>query len=445
MLNNTKKSNRLTIVVIFTSFFLIGTFFVNNAFIFESTNDTQYDIDNPLDTEIPLYEEHPTTEMEADPIDFRGELIREPVYDRSKIDWRPIEETLNNLQTNNDIDEGGISTASFDVNTRIETVTSPRFSPSSETSSKLSIVEPYAGLLPGLYDAESVIGGDGRTVVSNQAVFPWRTIVKLYISASDGSNWVGSGAIIDNFHVLTAGHTAFLPDNGGWASSIEVVPAMDTSDIPSDPYGHAWVTNMRSYTGWTVSESPQHDWAVLTLDRNVGIYTGWMGRTTAGSSSSIYTDTMNVAGYPTDLSSGNRMYFDSDLGDGATSNNHYYWADTAGGMSGGPVWRLTGGNRYIMTVHAYGRDGLDSNYGTRLNSDKYDRIFTWLGEDSAPTDRPDMEDRGSTWHSATSGTITAGVTSFTVSNDVRNVGTTSTGGFWVHYYASTNNFISTSD
>ncbi|MHA2121504.1 MAG: carboxypeptidase regulatory-like domain-containing protein, partial [Promethearchaeota archaeon] len=196
---------------------------------------------------------------------------------------------------------------------------------------------------------------------------------------------------------------------------------------------------------WTVSESGQHDWAVLTLDRNGGIYTGWMGRTTAGSSSSIYTDTMNIAGYPTDLSSGNRMYFHSEAGDGATSNNHYYWADTFGGMSGGPVWRYTGGNRYIMTVHAYGRGGTDSNYGTRLNSDKYDRIFTWLGADSAPTDRPDMEDRGSAWQSATSGTITAGVTSFTVSNDVRNVGTASTGGFWVHYYASTNNYISTSD
>ncbi|MHA2122691.1 MAG: trypsin-like serine peptidase, partial [Promethearchaeota archaeon] len=295
MVKNKKKSNRFIIVAIFTSFFFFGALFINNGFIFNFSNDNQFNIEEPLDTEIPLYDDHgnsPATELEANPIDFTGELVTEPVYDRSKIDWRPIEESLTDLQFNEEIDGGSISTASYDINTGVETTTPPQFSPSSESSSELLMVEPYAGLLSGSDDIEAVIGADGRTVVSNQAVFPWRTVVKLYISASDGSNWVGSGAIIDNFHILTAGHCAFLPDNGGWASSIEIIPAMDTSDTPSDPYGHAWATNMRSYTGWTVSESVQHDWAVLTLDRNIGIYTGWMGRTTAGSSSSIYTDTM---------------------------------------------------------------------------------------------------------------------------------------------------------
>ncbi|KKL91765.1 hypothetical protein LCGC14_1891420, partial [marine sediment metagenome] len=117
------------------------------------------------------------------------------------------------------------------------------------------------------------------------------------------------------------------------------------------------------------------------------------------------------------------------------------------GMSGGPVWRYVSGNRYIMTVHAYGRDGTDSNFGTRLNSDKYDRINTWLSADasSAPTDKPDLEDRGSSYSDYNINTVTPGVTSFNVYSDVRNKGTTSSGGFYIYYYASTNNVITTLD
>ena len=54
------------------------------------------------------------------------------------------------------------------------------------------------------------------------------------------------------------------------------------------PYGNAWGVHYRSYSGWTSSQMVEHDWAMITLDRNVGAFTGWMGRQTASSSSSIY-------------------------------------------------------------------------------------------------------------------------------------------------------------
>jgi V8-like Glu-specific endopeptidase len=410
------------------------------------TYESILETDNP-DLEIPsnyggIYDSGEISSI----FDYEREDWR-PSYDRSTIEWRPIEEsaTYHNIEFGSDSESGSIETTVYNSLTGVENIITPEFSPTPETMPELSVIEPYTGLFNEPIQ-ETIYGGDGRILVESQDTYPWNTICKLYISASDGTNWVGSGAIIDDFHVLTAGHCAFLHDNGGWASSIEIVPAMDTSDTPSDPYGHAWVTYMRSYSGWTVSESYHHDWAVLTLDRNIGTFTGWMGRMTAGSDDSIYDQVANIAGYPTDLSSGNRMYRSAESGSGATEYNHYYELDTWEGMSGSPVWRLTGGNRYILTVHAYGGGSPTSpNYGTRLNYDKFDRILTWLGEDTAPTDKPDMEDRGAAWRSATSGPITAGVTSFTVSNGVRNIGTTATGGFYVHYYASTNNYISVSD
>ena len=445
MLNSKKNSIKIIAILIFGVLFLSNIYGVTGTTPFESSDEIDGDTEALIDTEIPIYDDAPFIDTGVESIDFTGEEVFEPdTYDRNAIEWRPIEESVKNVQFEAETAGGSIATASYDAITGVETIIEPENLPSPESMPELSMVEPYTGLLGDTATAEAVIGGDGRTVYDNTG-FPGRTIVKLYISASDGSNWVGSGALIDGFHVLTAGHCAFLPDNGGWASSIEIVPGMDTADNPSDPYGHAWMVGMRSYTGWTVSESSQHDWALLTLDRNVGSHTGWMGRITAGSTSSIYTGTMNVAGYPTDLSGGNRMYWDADSGDGATTNNHFYWADTAGGMSGGPTWRFDGTNRYIMTVHAYGRGGTDSNFGTRLNNDKYDQLFTWLAADSAPTDKADLIDRGSSYDSATGGTWQSGVTSVTITNGLRNVGTATSGNYYVHYYASTNDYISTYD
>ena len=441
-----KKSINFSVLLIFGLIIFSNVYGAININPSGLSNKIEEEPEIVLDTEIPIDEgETPYIDTGVEPIDFTGENVIEPSgYDREAIEWRPIEESLKNVQFNAEITGVSIATASYNAITGVESIIQPQFLPSTESMPDLETIEPYTGLLASNYAAESVWGSDDRAIVNN-AIYPWRTVVKIYVSAADGSNWVGSGAMIDDFHVLTAGHVAFLPDNGGWASQLEIVPGMDTSDNPSDPYGHAYATNMRSYTGWTVSESSQHDWAVITLDRNIGSYTGWMGRQWAGSSSSIYSSIMNVAGYPADLSGGNRMYWDSDSGDGATSNNHFYWADTADGMSGGPVWRYTGSSRYILTVHAYGRDGLDSNFGTRLNNDKYDRINTWLAADSAPTDKADLVDRGSSYDSVTGGTWTATTTSVTLTNGIRNIGTATSGNYYVHYYASTNDYISTFD
>jgi V8-like Glu-specific endopeptidase len=236
-------------------------------------------------------------------------------------------------------------------------------------------VEEYEGLLDinyGLADqniikSSYVFPPDDRQRVTSTSSFPWRTICKLYITAQNGSRYIGSGAIIDNFHVLTCGHCVFLHDAGGWADEIKVVPGKNNDN---EPFGHAYVTYMRSYTGWTQSEMVEHDWAVLTLDQSIGVFTGWMGRQTFDSSNSIYTDILNTAGYPGDLDNGENMYFVSDNGDRANEYNHWFWMDSAGGQSGSPVWTYDGENRYILSILAYEYvNGVDANFGTRLNSD----------------------------------------------------------------------------
>ncbi len=317
----------------------------------------------------------------------------------------------------------------------------------------LTSVPPYQGLLPpGILGPESVLGSDERVYVSSVTTYPWRTVVKLFITFPDSAQGGCSGSIIGcpdghGYHVLTAGHCVYSHSHGGWATSIKVVPGLDWSYMP---YNYAWMTYMRSYTGWTVSGMSEHDWAMITLDRNVGDYTGWMGRMTAGSGSSIYTDIQNTAGYPGDLSSGLRMYWNSNSGHSADSYNHWYYLDTAGGQSGSPVWRYVSDSRYILTVHTCGTGGCgvsgkSCNHGTRLNNDKFDRIYTWCGSDTPPTDYADLIDDGQAYSGFSPTTVTPGATSFHAWSDVRNIGTASSGGFYVRYYASTNTYISTYD
>ncbi len=329
------------------------------------------------------------------------------------------------------------------------------------SESGATIAEGFEGLLP--YDAEadtgeqfehgvdSVIGVDDRARITPTTSYPWRTIVKLFQTYPDGSRYICSGSMVDNFHVLTAGHCVYSHSEGAWASSVQVVPAMDDDDWP---YASANVTFMRSYTGWTSDQNPGHDWALLTLDRNIGSFTGWLGRQWASTSSSIYNGTKNVAGYPGDIPSGNTgccLYYDADSAQSVTSLSYRYSMDTAGGMSGSPVWRITtnsGGDtvRYTLAVHAYGVSSYCNNVncGTRLNEDKFNRINTWRTSDTAPTDRADLIDDGQSWSGFSPTTISAG-SSFSVYNDVRNIGTASSGSFSVRYYASTNTTISTSD
>ena len=377
--------------------------------------------------------------------------------DRSDIDYKPIESTLNLSRI---ADRAHVpldyvtDTVEYNLRTGVEKVSS-RDSSFSTTFS--SIVEPFEGIVDADYmferargeeeggiQASYVFPPDDRQEITDTTLFPWRSICKLYIEAQDYSHYIGSGAIIDDFHILTVGHCVYIHEAGGWAREITVVPGMDGA---YEPYGVAYVTNMRTYQGWIQSEMVEHDWAVITLDRSIGQLTGWMGRQTEPSSSSVYTGTLNTAGYPGDLDFGEVMYSCSDTGDRADEYNHWFWMDTAGGQSGSPIWRYNGSNRYILSILAYEYlGGFDANFGTRLNTDKYDQIISWLAEDNGTVleDKPDLLDRG--LYSGVSRTdLIKGQTSFEISCEVTNEGTAAASSFEVSFYISTNTLITTSD
>ena len=382
-------------------------------------------------------------------------LSNNPQKDKGNIVYKPIESILNLSGINERVLDPLVNptnTIEYNLKTESEKVLSREYS---VLNGFQSIIEPFEGIFDADYLIEDtseekgiktsyVFPPDDRQKVNSTSSYPWSTICKLYIEAQNGSYYIGSGAIIDNFHVLTCGHCVYIHDAGGWASEIKVIPGMNGDYAP---YGYAYATILRTNTGWTQSEMVEHDWAVLTLDKSLGLFTGWMGRQTEDSSNSIYTGTLNTAGYPSDLDYGDSMYFDSDLGDRADEYNHWYWMDAATGQSGSPIWRNDGSNRYILSILTYEYiDGSDANFGTRLNTDKFNQINLWLAEDasSTPDDKPDLLDRD--YYSGISSTeIIKGETNFEIFCDVKNEGTAAASSFDVSFYVSENSIITSSD
>jgi len=372
--------------------------------------------------------------------------IDTPIVDSKE--WMPIEQSYTpKINTVFGKDNDSSSIIGFDCEKRFE---SKIDSSNLESIPIRTQIEPYKGLLDNLnlYDEDPrssyVFPPDDRELVYDTTTYPWRTICKLYITAADSEMFIGSGAIIDDFHVLTCGHCAYLHEHGGWADSIEVIPAMDGSYWP---YGSSIVTYVRTYTGWTESEMVEHDWAVLTLDKSLGSFTGWMGRKTENPSSSIYTDMLNTAGYPGDLYYGEYMYRASDYGDRADEYNHWFWIDIAGGQSGSPIWTYDGANRYILSILAYEYlNGVDANFGTRLNTNKFNDINTWLSQDatSPPNDKAELLIRDDfTYISDTK--VISGQSYFIIYYEVENTGTKMATNFNVNFYASEDTSISSSD
>jgi len=320
----------------------------------------------------------------------------------------------------------------------------------------IEFTEPYAGLLPSDVTPETIFPPDDRTVVpySTTTTYPWRTVCKIYIKAADGSGWQGSAAMIGagqgghGYWILTVAHCVYMHDHGGWASSIEVIPGYDgvqSEQYQKMPYYHALVTQSVTYTAWINDADYRYDIAWCKLDRNLGDYTGWMGRLTADPGWGGYTGILNTAGYPGDKDGAVRMYFDSDYGTYANENNIWFLMDSWNGQSGSPVWHYDGTSRYIVGNVAYHGDLPYGNVGTRINQATFDNLNYYLALYPAPTDKADLLDDGQTWSGFSPTTVTAGVTSFHVWNDVRNFGTAASGGFYVDSYASVDNIITTSD
>lgn len=277
---------------------------------------------------------------------------------------------------------------------------------------------------------------DTRQQITASTTYPYRAIGRLTFNGG----WC-SGAMVRPFDFLTAGH-CIGPGNGTLYSGFQVALGQNET---SRPYGQAVALYYHTYSDWFNGGNTADDFALLTLDRNVGNFTGWFQYQWRSNSGDFNGLTVNDAGYPQDKDSGTQMW--GTLGgrtDHADNNYVYFKYDIGHGQSGEPDWCYDGTNRYINYITTYGDCGNGNHCGTRINQDKFNNLSSWISDDNAhhqPTNKADLTDYdtwfGTHFSSFSPGTVYQGqnLSGHTL---VQNNGTANTGAFTTRFYIATN-------
>jgi len=223
---------------------------------------------------------------------------------------------------------------------------------------------------------EAVIGNDDRVRVADQLLSanPWRQICALRIKSQTGKMYVGTGWFIAPSALATAGHCVYLQNEGGWAQSIDVIPAKRGSE---EPFGRVTSQRFHAVDGWVNQQQRDFDYGVIRLaDATLG---GRLGNleVRALSDSALGGVDAKISGYPADRDRAEFQYFHERPLMSSTPTRLMYDIDTFGGQSGSPIWQDTQeGGLVAIGVHTTG--GLSSNSGTRINESVLDNFIQWI-------------------------------------------------------------------
>ncbi|MGB3638016.1 MAG: trypsin-like serine protease [Rivularia sp. (in: cyanobacteria)] len=219
-----------------------------------------------------------------------------------------------------------------------------------------------------------VIGWDDRIPMLSRK-YPWSAIGRVQGFNNDGGSYHCTGTLISDDVVLTNAHCVIDPDTRKFSQKIQFIPnvingkAGDNSDI-------AEVENVvygTDFTG-TKLDNQVNDWAVLKLNKPIGLKYGYIGWKSLPSSALIANSNKYIfVGYSGDFpDNNNQKYQFFTAGKGWTagvekgcsivnedSNILFHDCDTAGGSSGGAIIGVVGNQPYILALNnaEYKRNG----------------------------------------------------------------------------------------
>lgn len=256
---------------------------------------------------------------------------------------------------------------------------------------------------------EDLDEGD-RAQVDDSTESPYSAVVQIRrdtdrrLSTFDS---LGSGVLVSDRHVVTAAHVVYDEETERQLSTSDLAVAPGQNDqVDHDglPYGTAQVVSVNAeanpYTTgisdavaeWlslvgvdATGKCHACDFAILTLDRPVGAFSGTLEpRTTGG-----FEGTVLTAGYPQDTPSATQWLAKGQY-------DQTVWPDVVEiripvthGNSGGPVWSDDEDGSFfgIMTgtwPH------VTNSLATPINEDRLDDIDQQIQADGAPTARADL-------------------------------------------------------
>lgn len=277
------------------------------------------------------------------------------------------------------------------------------------------------------FEAE-IIDKDNRTLVKDTTPIPYRFICRLYIQmaeqgkkASKRKQYVGTGILIGNRHVLTVAHNIVRQENGVVleAEKIKVAPGYNgalANPLNWTPFGTATVDRTDCYTEHQANGfKDSSDYSLIVLKEDLGLKTpaalkgaplGFWGDKKLGGLTVVRATTGEQAqgtsvilcGYQADkcrtISIGEVTECD-EAGRGSTQWSSdgrisgcvggsckgmtvvMHDADACHGASGAPLWTIDpNGIRALIALHRGGEN--DSNYAVCLTEAVLTKVKYWI-------------------------------------------------------------------
>jgi V8-like Glu-specific endopeptidase len=228
-------------------------------------------------------------------------------------------------------------------------------------------------------------------------------VVDLKVTYPDSQTAMGTGALIDSSHVLTAAHLLYSAKDGGYATSIEAIPAANGL---GHSVGVAYGTYERVDPSW-LSFNPSHpgatsptveDIGLVTLNRPIGNSTGWFGLGYSNKKAFFTGATFDTAGYPGSLTNSlPQLRVEAGKELGTVSNDITFMQSSLAalpGQSGSPIYQVSGKGAPVIYGVLTGADGYSPSstvYAARLTPSVIAELQSWEKADKTlgiPTPYP---------------------------------------------------------